>query len=147
MLLACAAFVWAPWLQAGDQTAFLIICLVTGIALGADMALPASLQADLVDADAALAGRRRAGLLFGLWGLATKLAAAIGIGLAFLALALAAAGGCGTRQDDGPSRAYLAYTRSLGRPMYVFLLLVMILLAITELGTDTWIKELMAGYW
>jgi MFS family permease len=40
--------------------------------------------------------------------------------------------------------AYFAYTRSLGRPMYIFLLLVMILLAITELGTDTWIKELMA---
>jgi Na+/melibiose symporter-like transporter len=89
MLLACAAFVWAPWLQAGDQLAFVVICLVTGVALGADMALPASLQADLVDADAARVGRRRAGLLFGLWGLATKLAAAIGIGLAFLALALA----------------------------------------------------------
>jgi Na+/melibiose symporter-like transporter len=89
MLLACMAFVWAPWLQTGDQFAFVVICLVTGVALGADMALPASLQADLVDADAALAGRRRAGLLFGLWGLATKLAAAIGIGLAFLALALA----------------------------------------------------------
>ena len=89
MLIACAAFVWAPWLQAGDQIAFVVICLVTGVALGADMALPASLQADLVDADAAQAGRRRAGLLFGLWGLATKLAAAIGIGLAFLALALA----------------------------------------------------------
>jgi len=37
----------------------------------------------------------------------------------------------------------LGYTRSLGRPMYVFLLLVMILLAITELGTDGWIKDLM----
>ncbi len=38
---------------------------------------------------------------------------------------------------------YLGYTRSLGRPMYVFLLLLMIILAITELGTDAWIKELM----
>jgi hypothetical protein len=38
---------------------------------------------------------------------------------------------------------YYVYTRSLGRPMYVLLLLVMILLAITELGTDTWIKDLM----
>ena len=38
---------------------------------------------------------------------------------------------------------YFAYTRAAGRPMYIFLLLVMILLAITELGTDTWIKELM----
>ena len=39
--------------------------------------------------------------------------------------------------------AYLIYTKSTGRWMYVFLLLVMILLAITELGTDAWIKELM----
>lgn len=35
------------------------------------------------------------------------------------------------------------YTMAFGRPMYTFLLLVMILLAITELGTDAWIKELM----
>ena len=35
------------------------------------------------------------------------------------------------------------YARSLGRPMYIFLLLVMIMLAITELSTDTWIKDLM----
>jgi MFS family permease len=38
---------------------------------------------------------------------------------------------------------YFAYTRAAGAPMYIFLLLVMILLAITELGTDTWIKDLM----
>lgn len=39
--------------------------------------------------------------------------------------------------------AFLGYSKSLGRPMYIMLLLVMVLLAITELGTDTWIKELM----
>ncbi len=38
---------------------------------------------------------------------------------------------------------FLVYTRSLGRPLFVFLLLVMVLLAVTELGTDGWIKELM----
>jgi len=36
-----------------------------------------------------------------------------------------------------------AVSGSLGRPIFVFLLLVMILLATTELGTDAWIKELM----
>jgi MFS family permease len=35
------------------------------------------------------------------------------------------------------------YTRSLGRLQFVFLLLVMIPLAITELGTDSWVTELM----
>ncbi len=38
---------------------------------------------------------------------------------------------------------YAAYVRTLGRPLFIFLLLVMILLAITEIGTDTWIKSLM----
>ncbi|MCH2136756.1 MAG: MFS transporter [Phycisphaerales bacterium] len=33
--------------------------------------------------------------------------------------------------------------RSFGRPMYIFLLLIMLALATTELGTDTWIKDLL----
>ena len=41
------------------------------------------------------------------------------------------------------SLAYGAYVRSLGQPMFVFLLLVMIPLATTELGTDSWITNLM----
>jgi MFS family permease len=39
--------------------------------------------------------------------------------------------------------AFFAIYRSFGRPMFVFLLLVMILLATTELGTDGWITDLM----
>jgi len=39
---------------------------------------------------------------------------------------------------------YGVSVKALGRPMYIFLLLVMLLLATTELGTDGWIKELMA---
>jgi MFS family permease len=35
------------------------------------------------------------------------------------------------------------YTLSLGRPLFVFLMLIMIPLAITELGTDSWIGSLM----
>lgn len=34
---------------------------------------------------------------------------------------------------------------SFGRPMFVFLLLVMFLLATTELGTDSWIQEIMGS--
>ncbi len=37
------------------------------------------------------------------------------------------------------------YTRSLGRPLYIFLLLIMMLLATTELGVDSWITDLMSG--
>ena len=35
------------------------------------------------------------------------------------------------------------YTMSLGRPLFVFLMLIMMPLAITELGTDSWISDLM----
>ncbi len=36
-------------------------------------------------------------------------------------------------------------TKSLGRPLFIIMLLIMIPLAITELGVDSWISDLMAG--
>jgi MFS family permease len=39
--------------------------------------------------------------------------------------------------------AYSLYVRSLGRPLFIFLMLIMIPLATTELGTDSWITELV----
>jgi MFS family permease len=42
-----------------------------------------------------------------------------------------------------PTIAFGLYVKSFGRPMFVFLLLVMFLLATTELGTDGWIIEIM----
>jgi len=42
-----------------------------------------------------------------------------------------------------PTIAFAAVYKSFGRPMFVFLLLVMILLATTELGVDSWITNLM----
>lgn len=41
------------------------------------------------------------------------------------------------------SLGFFAYVRSLGNPLFVILMLVMIPLAITELGTDSWISSLM----
>ncbi|MEM1099429.1 MAG: MFS transporter, partial [Planctomycetota bacterium] len=38
---------------------------------------------------------------------------------------------------------YFAYVRTIGQPLFIFLLLLMLVLATTELGTDGWIKELM----
>src|SRR5690606_9287105 len=40
---------------------------------------------------------------------------------------------------------YAFYTRSLGRPLFILMLLVMIPLATTELGVDSWITTLMSG--
>ncbi|MBI5914126.1 MAG: MFS transporter [Bacteroidetes bacterium] len=41
--------------------------------------------------------------------------------------------------------AFSFYTKSLGRPLFIIMLLIMIPLAITELGVDSWISDLMAG--
>jgi MFS family permease len=42
-----------------------------------------------------------------------------------------------------PTITYWAVIRRFGRPMFVVLLLIMILLATTELGTDSWVVSLM----
>ncbi len=47
----------------------------------------------------------------------------------------------------GIAAVYGAYARSFGRPLYVFLLVVMLALATTELGTDSWVKDLLAPAW
>ncbi len=83
MLATCAAFVWAPLLGPGSMLPFALICLVTGLGLGADLALPPAIQADVIDEDTAAGGEGRAGLYFALWGMATKLALALAVGIAF----------------------------------------------------------------
>ncbi|MFO1315263.1 MAG: MFS transporter [Burkholderiales bacterium] len=84
MALAVVAFVWAALLGAGDVAAFALICALSGLALGADLALPPSLLADVI-------GRRgrmeSTGAYFGLWTLATKLNLALAAGLALPLLA------------------------------------------------------------
>lgn len=41
--------------------------------------------------------------------------------------------------------AFAFYTRSFGQPLFIFLLIIMFPLATTELGTDSWIIELMSN--
>ncbi len=83
MIIACLAFVWVPLLEPGQVIAFGLICVVTGMGLGADLALPPALQADVVDYDTLKTGEQRAGLFFALWSMSTKLAFALGVGIAF----------------------------------------------------------------
>jgi len=88
MLWACAIFVWVPLLGPGDFWPFLLICLLSGLSLGADLALPPAIQADVVDLDWLESGRRRTGLFFALWSMATKLSLALAVGIAFPVLDL-----------------------------------------------------------
>lgn len=84
MLLAVAAFVWAYGLSAGDATAFGVICVLSGLTLGADLALPPALLAAVIG-HAGDSGQRE-GVYFGAWSWATKmnLALAAGVSLPLL---------------------------------------------------------------
>jgi Na+/melibiose symporter-like transporter len=89
MLSACLVFAFVPLLGPGDLTAFALICLLSGLSLGADLALPASIQADIIDADRKAVGRWRSGLFFAVWSMASKLALALAAGIALPLLQLA----------------------------------------------------------
>ncbi|MDQ1922849.1 MFS transporter [Massilia pseudoviolaceinigra] len=85
MLLAAAVFVWAFGLGAGSGIAFGVICLLSGLALGADLALPPALLAGVIGAAGHAGGREAA--YFGVWnwGVQMTLALAAGIALPLLA--------------------------------------------------------------
>ena len=80
MLLALLAFGWAAALGAGDRIAFTLVCLASGAALGADLAIPGAMLS-LVVQQAGLAGRAE-GAFFGWWNAANKLNLALAAGLA-----------------------------------------------------------------
>ena len=80
MLLAIVSFAWAAFLGAGDVLGFAAVCVASGVALGADLALPGAMLAGVI---------RRAGhqgqaegMYFGWWNFATKLNLALAAGIA-----------------------------------------------------------------
>ncbi len=88
MVLSIVAFVWAFLLQPGDATPFMIICVMSGLGLGADLALPPSILADVIDDDERAGLGRNEGSYFGLWNLVTKMNLALAAGIALPTLAL-----------------------------------------------------------
>ncbi len=88
MLLSVAVFVWAWFLGPGDLLPFALICVLSGAALGADLALPPSMLADVMDADARGATGATGGAYFGLWNFITKLNLALAAGITLPLLAL-----------------------------------------------------------
>lgn len=125
----CLIFGWAPFLGAGDYTPFLVICVLSGICLGADLALPPSMQADVVDLDRAGEGdgEPRTGLYFAFWGMATKLALALAVGITFPALDLAGFDASDGAVNDEDGLFVLAFLYG-GLPI-VFKIAAMVLMA------------------
>jgi len=84
MLLSLGVFVFAARLGAGDIAAFVLVCALSGVGLGADLALPGALLAGGI-ANSGDRGRFE-GAYFGWWNFASKLNLALAAGLALPAL-------------------------------------------------------------
>ena len=80
MLLAIVTFAWAAMLGAGDVVGFTLVCIASGVALGADLTLPGALLAGVIQR--AGHGQRLEGGYFGWWNFATKLNLALAAGIA-----------------------------------------------------------------
>ena len=102
MGLSIVAFGGASVLGAGDVWPFALICVASGLALGADLALPAAIAADL--------GERQgqAGACFGVWNFVAKLnlALAAGVSLPLIGALGYVAGG---RDESGLAALTFAY--------------------------------------
>jgi Na+/melibiose symporter-like transporter len=80
MALAVLTFCGAVLLGEGDGRGFLLVCVASGLALGADLALPGALLAAVVRRSGL--GGRAEGRFFGWWTAASKLNLALAAGLA-----------------------------------------------------------------
>ncbi|WFE91454.1 MFS transporter [Roseibium porphyridii] len=83
---AILTFCWAALLQPGDITAYALVCALSGLALGADLALPPAILADHIDEDSRQADASR---LFSVMAFQSKGALAVATGLALPLLGLA----------------------------------------------------------
>jgi len=83
LLVAAGTLVFVPLLGPGDVMWFLAIAIIVGVTLGADLAMPAAMLADVVDQDILATGRQRTGIYFAVWAMSAKLAAATAVGFSF----------------------------------------------------------------
>ena len=93
MLVACAGFIWTPLIghnTLGDWSpwAFGVIMIFAGMSVGADLMLPVSMQADVIDVDTARSGEQHTGFYFASWALANKIALSVALGFGFVILGL-----------------------------------------------------------
>ena len=80
MAINTTAFAGVFFLGPGDAAIYGILVFLSGIGLGATLAIPSAIQADVIDYDELLTGERREGQYIGLWSISKKFAAAVGIG-------------------------------------------------------------------
>lgn len=84
MWMASLFFALVFWLEADSWLLFTLITILTGLSLGIDLAIPASIQADITQKVNDQIEVK--GFIFGIWGTLTKLALALAVGLSLPAL-------------------------------------------------------------
>jgi GPH family glycoside/pentoside/hexuronide:cation symporter len=82
ILVNTGTFAGVWFLGPGDELAYGVLVVLSGIGLGGTLALPAAIQADVIDYHELLSGQRREGQYLGVWSVAKKLTAAVAVGLA-----------------------------------------------------------------
>ena len=106
MGLAIAVFSWATQVDSGQTTAFLIICALSGVALGTDLALPGAMLAVLIQGNGD--SGKAEGAYFGWWNFAIKLNLALAAGLALPLLGIFGYAP-GVRSPEALSALVIAY--------------------------------------
>lgn len=85
LVLSVCLFFGASFLGAGHEIVFLAICILSGLCLGADLALPSILVNQILNRDRQIGAE---GAFFGLWAFVGKVALAIAAGLSLPVLDL-----------------------------------------------------------
>lgn len=105
MVLTIIGFIWATFLSPGDFIAYGLICILTGMCLGADLSMPASMLSDLITHSPNKAK------YFGIWGMIGKSSIAIAGSLGLFVLGVLGYEPGSTNADS--TRFYVAITYAL----------------------------------
>ncbi|MBT7604265.1 MAG: hypothetical protein HN583_01115 [Kordiimonadaceae bacterium] len=88
MVTAAVTFLAVLLVDEKTISLFVVITIITGMMAGADLSIPASMLADIIDDDANKTGYRRPGIYFAVWGTTSKLTFAFAIVIAFSLLGM-----------------------------------------------------------
>ena len=88
MVTAAVTFLAVLLVDEKTISLFVVITIITGMMAGADLSIPASMLADIIDDDANKTGYRRPGINFAVWGTTSKLTFAFAIVIAFSLLGM-----------------------------------------------------------
>ena len=81
IILACISFLPVYFLENGDTIKFLMVCIISGLCLSADLILPASIQANIINQEQKKDNKVLVGKIYSVWSLIQKLTLAVSAGV------------------------------------------------------------------